>query len=116
MAACPAAHARSRKEAGSGSVSRASAPKLALRMSTAICAASSPCTWPPSPSATANSAACVVLQWPTRSSLVSRAPRTLASTIFTEQHFLQREHALRPAQMIELQAPVDRLEELRRVL
>src|SRR6266545_805883 len=36
--------------------------------------------------------------------------------LLAQQHLLEREHALRPLQVIELQAPVDRLEQLPGIL
>src|SRR5688572_289118 len=88
-------------------------------MSTAICAASSPCMCPPRPSATAIRTAPGDDQWPTRSSLMSRVPTLLTWKmvgLFTQQGFLQRQHALRPAQVVELKAPVGDPEQLVRVL
>src|SRR5688500_17902789 len=101
---------------GSASLGRACAAKAAPRMSIAICAATSPCAWPPRPSATASSVASAAAQWPRRSSLRSRPPTRLAWTMFTQQGFLQRKDALRTLQVVQTQAPVDDLEQVGGVL
>src|SRR5687767_530625 len=101
---------------GSTSLGRACASKAAPKVSIAICAATSPCAWPPRPSATASRVASAADQWPTRSSLRSRPPTRLAWTMFTQQGFLQREHALRTLQVVQTQAPVDDLEQVGGIL
>src|SRR5712691_1022865 len=48
--------------------------------------------------------------------LDKRIPAVHFGVLFAQQHLLQRKHALRTLQVIELQAPVDRFEQLPRIL
>src|SRR6185295_13643711 len=110
-----------RKSAGSANRGVASRWNAAPRRPIAISAATSPYRWPPSPSATAISRHSGVDQDPTRSWLMRRAPMRLSwasayfmafGALLAEQRLLQREHALRPLEVLEAQAPVDDVEQL----
>ena len=80
IAAWPAAIARLRKSPGSPRRGCASRSKAAPSSPTASSAATSPCGWPPRPSATAMSMHSEVDQWPMRSWLMRRVPMRVSWT------------------------------------